>query len=147
MIKSKPKINLIIDALLMILLAVMAGLGFLIKCVLIPGFQRNEVYGSDVELCFMGFDRHQWGDVHLWVSVIFILLIIIHIILHWKMIKCIFCKMFLGKLARMIIVSVILLFMLLFSVGPFLVKPEIKKAKPHHFNHHNVENKRLHKYQ
>jgi hypothetical protein len=63
-IKSQSKLNLLIDAVLLLALALMAGLGFLIKWVLVPGFLRNEKYGSDVELEFFGLDRHEWGSVH-----------------------------------------------------------------------------------
>lgn len=35
-------------------------------------------------LSLFGFDRHQWGDIHLWISYGFIALIIIHLFLHWK---------------------------------------------------------------
>lgn len=53
-IKCQSKLNLIIDAVMFVALALMAGLGFLIKWVLVPGFKRNEIYGSNVELGFFG---------------------------------------------------------------------------------------------
>jgi hypothetical protein len=57
--KNKPKINLVIDVVMMILLAMIAGLGFLIKYILVAGFERNAIYGGDAELYFWGLDRHQ----------------------------------------------------------------------------------------
>jgi hypothetical protein len=59
--KTKPKLNLVIDAIMFIDLMAVAGLGFLMKYVLLPGYKINEVYGSGVELSFLGLDRHQWG--------------------------------------------------------------------------------------
>jgi hypothetical protein len=63
--KTKPKLNLVIDAIMFIDLMAVAGLGFLMKYVLLPGYKINEVYGSGVELSFLGLDRHQWGPIHL----------------------------------------------------------------------------------
>jgi hypothetical protein len=31
-----------------------------------------------------GMDRHQWGGLHFWIAAVFILLIIIHLYLHWR---------------------------------------------------------------
>jgi hypothetical protein len=44
-IMKRAKLNLIIDALLLLCLAAIAGIGFLIKYVLVPGHLRWEIYG------------------------------------------------------------------------------------------------------
>jgi hypothetical protein len=75
---NKSKINLAIDAVMLILLTMMAGLGFLIKYVLVPGFKRNTLYGSDVELYFWGLDRHQWGSIHLYLGFVFLFLVLLY---------------------------------------------------------------------
>lgn len=147
MIKYQAKINLIIDALLILLLALMAGLGFVIKYVLVPGYQRNEMYGIDVELFFWGLDRHQWGSVHLWVSVVFIVLILFHVLFHWKTIKCIFRQMISGKMLRRIIVGALIFFILLFGIGPLFLKPDIRKVEKHYLFQHHSKNKRSYQYQ
>ncbi|MHC4076764.1 MAG: DUF4405 domain-containing protein [Planctomycetota bacterium] len=61
---KRAKLNLIIDALLLLCLAGIAGIGFLIKYVLVPGYQRWEIYGRNVSLFLWGLDRHQWGTIH-----------------------------------------------------------------------------------
>jgi len=43
---KKSKLNLIIDALLSLCLAAIAGIGFLIKYILVPGYQRREIYAN-----------------------------------------------------------------------------------------------------
>ena len=88
--KDKSKLNLVIDAIMLVLLMAIAGLGFLIKYVLVPGYKRNALYQGDVELYFMGLTRHEWGSIHLWLSYVFLALMILHIFFHWKMITCIF---------------------------------------------------------
>ena len=49
------KLNLSIDIILLLLLMPMAGVGLMIKYVLLPGTERNERYGGDVDLEF-GFN-------------------------------------------------------------------------------------------
>ena len=49
---NQSKLNLSIDIIMLLLLMPLAGIGFLIKYVLIPGIQRNERYGAGVELEF-----------------------------------------------------------------------------------------------
>ena len=34
--------------------------------------------------------RHEWGGIHFYLAVVFVVLMIIHIILHWTWIKCYF---------------------------------------------------------
>ncbi|HDR88402.1 MAG TPA: DUF4405 domain-containing protein [Bacteroidetes bacterium] len=122
---NRAKLNLIIDALLLIQLMAMAGIGFLIKYILVPGEERNLLYGRDVELYFLELTRHDWGKIHLWASISFLVLILLHIILHWKMIGCIFRQMFASKKVRTAIACVLLAISIFLAVSPFLVRPEV----------------------
>ncbi len=56
--KIKPKLNLIIDVFMFLLMMAIGGIGFLIKFILIPGSARWIRYGENVELYFWGMDRH-----------------------------------------------------------------------------------------
>ena len=55
---NNGKLNLIIDIVMLINMMTIAGVGFLMKYILLPGFKRDKVYGSDVELYYLGFDIH-----------------------------------------------------------------------------------------
>lgn len=33
---------------------------------------------------FWGMSRHEWGDIHFWVSMLFLAAIAVHLGLHWK---------------------------------------------------------------
>ncbi len=123
--RNLSKINLMIDAIMLIVLMIIAGLGFLIKYVLLPGYKVNEVYGGNVELFFGGLDRHQWGAIHLYVSLFFLFLVLLHIILHWKMIICIFRNMFSGRKTRLVLALGVPLVSLFFIFGPLFIKPEV----------------------
>ena len=36
---------------------------------------------------FLGVHRHQWGDIHLWLSLAFTALVVVHIVLAWNWFK------------------------------------------------------------
>lgn len=122
--KDKAKLNLTIDIILFFLLMAMAGLGFLIKYTLLSGEKRNAIYGNNVNLELLGMDRHQWGTVHLIVSIVFVIFIVLHIIFHWKMIVAFFKILIPNQIIRMlfsIFISVVGLFLFVFG---FVVNPE-----------------------
>jgi len=135
--KNKPKINLVIDAIMLIVLMLMAGLGFLIKYVLLPGYQRNALYEGDVELYYMGLTRHDWGTIHLWLSLFFLFLMLVHIVLHWKMIVCIFRQMVSRKKTRRVIAVCLGCVALFFGLAPLFVKPEVADMPRNHIHVHD----------
>ncbi len=129
-LKDKSKLNLGIDVMLFLLMLLVAGIGLLIKYVLVPGAQRNELYGSDVELELFGLARHDWGRIHFIASLVFMALLILHILFHWKMVVCIFKRMVPNKPLRMV-ASWLLAFATIFFIAfPLLVKPEIVEREP-----------------
>ena len=131
---NQSKLNLGIDIIMLLLLMPLAGIGFLIKYVLIPGIQRNERYGAGVELEFWGLTRHQWGSIHLIISIVFLVLLLLHIILHWKMIVGIFKRMIPDKALRAISATLIAGAGFLMIAFPLFVKPEIVARESLHLN-------------
>lgn len=134
----KGKINFIIDALMFILLAAITGLGLLMKYVLIPGKDRIAVFGRSVDLYFLGWDRHEWGGLHLILGFLMLGLLVLHIVLHWKAIQCLFrCLINTVKLRKLIVLgfSLISLFLFLF---PFIVRIEIQDVKSGSHSHHHI---------
>lgn len=132
--KYKTKINLTIDAIMLLVLMTIAGLGFLIKYVLIPGYKRNVLYSGDVELYFMGLTRHEWGKIHLLTGFIFLFLLLLHIILHWNMIGHIFRQMFSGKAMRRILAVFFGAACLVLLLVPLLLKPEVTPLPGKHMH-------------
>lgn len=139
-IKNKSKINLVIDGVMLILLALIIGGGLMIKYVLLPGFKRNVLYGSDAELYFWGLDRHQWGSIHLYLGFVFLFLLFLHVILHWKMIVGIFSQMVKGQISRKIISVCIGGVALLFALAPLFLKPEVMPLERKYNHRQNTEN-------
>ena len=128
--KDKSKLNIVIDTIMLILMMAVAGLGFLIKFVLLPGFKTKAMYGQNIELTFLNLDRHQWGSIHLLISILLVALIIIHIILHWNMIVCIYKKIFPKRSMRVIFSTGIIFIGIFLAVLPFLIEPSQQLLEP-----------------
>jgi len=123
--KIKPKLNLVIDTLMFLALMSVAGLGFLMKFVLLPGYKINEIYGTNTELFFWGLDRHQWGAIHLYLALTMVFLLIFHLIFHWSSIVSIFKRMIPGKTMRWVIALFVGILSIFLVIVPILVKPEV----------------------
>ena len=138
--KIKAKVNLIIDVIMLVSMMAVAGIGLLMKYILLPGYKVNEVYGRNVELYFWGFDRHQWGAIHLYVALFLLFLLILHILFHWDMIVCILTRMVSGRNARLVVFIIIGLLSLILALAPFVLKPEVRQMERPHNHSREVEN-------
>ncbi|MBM3285331.1 MAG: DUF4405 domain-containing protein [Candidatus Aminicenantes bacterium] len=72
----------LVDTLLFICMVGIAFIGLLMGLVLPkgPGVQESAKY-------FLGLHRHQWGNIHFYLSLAFVVLVIIHLIVSWSWIK------------------------------------------------------------
>ena len=131
---NNSKLNLSIDIIMFVILMIIAGIGFMIKYVLVPGFKRNEIYGKDLELYFLGLDRHQWGTIHLILGFTLLFLLLFHIILHWKIIQSIYKKIISNKTVRISLAIGFIAVTAVFGIGPLLIKPEIDVREFHHYH-------------
>ncbi len=122
---EKSKLNLVIDALLLLCLAAIAGIGLLIKYVLVPGYQRWEIYGRNVSLFFWRLDRHQWGTIHFIIGLVFLALLVLHVVLHWQMVVGIYRKLIPNRFACWVIALILLVVTILLFAFPCFVKPEV----------------------
>lgn len=72
----------LVDTLLFLCILGIAFIGFLMGLVIPKGptAQESAKY-------FLGLHRHQWGNIHFYLSIAFVIFVIIHLILSWKWIK------------------------------------------------------------
>jgi hypothetical protein len=122
---KKSKVNLVIDALLLLCIAAIAGIGLLMRNVLIPGYKRWDIYGRNVELYFWGLDRHQWGTVHFVIALLFIALLVLHIVLHWSMILGIYRRLIPNIAARWITAIILLALTIALAFFSYTVHPDV----------------------
>jgi len=122
---KKTSLYLLVDVLMFVFLALMSGLGLMIKYVLVPGSKGWDIYGRNVDLSFLGMDRHGWGTVHLICAIFFIGLLVLHIILHWKCMVNYICRIVKTKsMANFLIImfAIVLLFLVIF---PFMIELKV----------------------
>jgi hypothetical protein len=74
---KKNTLKYLIDAALFVDMSSMAVLGFLLAFV-IP---RGRTHA--VSVYFLGLHRHQWADIHLFLSLFLVLLLFFHIWFNW----------------------------------------------------------------
>jgi hypothetical protein len=121
---GKSQLNFVIDALMFLVIMAMAGLGLLMKYVLVPGRERWVKYGRNVNLTLFDWDRHDWGDIHLYLGPFFLGLLGLHIILHWRQIVGLF-QGFVPPERRSLVLLAFVLLAVFLIYFPFLVSPEI----------------------
>jgi len=78
-----------------------------------------------------GFSRHEWGDIHFWISVIFLAVLAFHLILHWGWIVCMIRKQKNEySCARFMLGVVGLITIVMIAVVPFLSeKTRVKRSQ------------------
>jgi hypothetical protein len=125
---NRSKLNLIIDGLMFLAMAAIAGLGLLIKYVMPPGPDKIIKYGRNVTLLFLGMDRHGWGRIHLAIGFVFLGLLALHIILHWRMTVNMYRKLITGKAGRAVAAAVFVLISLFLLSFSLLVTPVVEEG-------------------
>ncbi len=123
---DKLKLNFIISALMFLCLMAMAGLGFLMKFVLLPGRKAMVQYGRPVELTYLGWDRHDWGDLHSYLAFALIVLLALHLILHWKKLLGLYERLIPSPRMRTRLAFGFLLICVLLAYFPFLITPRVE---------------------
>lgn len=125
---DKTKLNFFIDALMFLTMMALAGLGLLIKYVLIPGREAWAKYGRQMELTWLGLDRHAWGAVHLYLAFLLLALLLLHVILHGKMILGLFTRFISDPTLRKGSAPIFLVLSLILLAFPLLVTPEVNEV-------------------
>lgn len=123
--KGKAKINFIIDATLLFVFSAIVGVGFMLKYTLITGEQKIGQTGENYNQTILGFARHEWGDIHLYLGFIFLGLLLLHIVLHWNMIIGMFSKFFQNSILKNAAGTLFIVLCLILIILPFFMNPKI----------------------
>lgn len=81
---NRTLVNVIIDLVATLLFLGMIATGYLLRFPLPPG--------SNKTLTLWGLSRHQWGDIHFWISLGLLAVLMIHLALHWNWIVTVIGK-------------------------------------------------------
>lgn len=69
----------VVDAILYVCLGGMTLIGIMLWFVLPAG-----PVAAESAKYFLGLHRHQWGNIHAYLSMVFVLVMIVHLVLNWK---------------------------------------------------------------
>ena len=127
--KHKSKINFIIDTIMFIVMMAIGGIGLLMKFILVPGSERWEIYGSNVDLFLWGWDRHEWGSVHLILGYILLGLLVLHIVFHWNQIKSMYRNLIPKKSLRVFLTFLFVVVSILFFLFAFIIDIDVVNLK------------------
>ena len=84
-------INYWLNLLALVTMFALAGTGFLLHFVLPP---RSGGRSGGLEL--LGYDRHAWGTLHLYLAIAVLVLLVAHLVLHWSWVCCMTARIFGG---------------------------------------------------
>ena len=73
---KRVSLNFIVDVVAFAGFVMLTTTGVLMRYILPPGSGHYST--------IWGMDRHEWGGIHFWVSVLFFSILAFHLILHWR---------------------------------------------------------------
>lgn len=114
---NKNSWKYLIDTLLFICIFGLAFIGIIMAFFLAEGPTVN-----DQSKYFLGLHRHQWGDIHLILSLLFIALTVIHLMLAWNWVKAQSRRIFKNKAPLFIGLTVLVSFLTIFVFWAFMPK-------------------------
>ena len=98
---KKPTINFIVDCIGLVAFLGQVVTGYIIRYILPPGSggRGRALHGGQGEehiKTLLSLGRHDWGDIHFYLAITFVIFALLHIYLHWTWIKN-YCKMHFTK--------------------------------------------------
>ena len=118
---KKSNLITLIDISALISFIFVVSTGVLMRYVLPP---RS---GQSIEI--LGMSRHEWGDIHFYITFIFLVILSIHLLLHWKFFLHVFQKgIKSSETYRLVLGIVALIAVLALAVTPFIAPKEYSET-------------------
>ncbi len=114
---KKSNWRYVVGTLLFICIIGIAIIGILMGLVISKGPQASESVKY-----FLGFQLHQWGNIHFYFSIAFIVLVIINLILSWSWIKGKVHQLFHRGWATLLVLTIVAFLLVLFLFWAFYLK-------------------------
>ena len=111
---KKMTVNIVIDVLMLVATSLLSFSGFLLEGILPHCHGKGGVLKA-----FLGMGRHTWADIHLYSGIILVVLLVLHIVLHWSVIDGFFRKTIQNSTLRYLL-YLFLLIVLVLGVIPWL---------------------------
>jgi cytochrome c553 len=87
---SKAKANAVVDLMALVAFLALTTTGLVLRWPLPPGSGRLAVESGHPDrgvVLLWGLDRHQWGALHYWTAVVMAVILVVHLLLHYKWIS------------------------------------------------------------
>jgi len=81
-----------------------------------------------VDLYFLDLDRHEWGMIHLIMGYILLGLLVLHVILHWKLIQSLFKRLIHKKNWQVPVILAFLFITILLLIFPFFISIKVQET-------------------
>jgi hypothetical protein len=72
----RPSFNFLVDSVAFVGFLFLTTTGILLHYILPPGSGKTSAV--------WGLGRHDWGQIHFWIAVVFLATLVLHLVLHWK---------------------------------------------------------------
>ena len=119
---KRTHLNFIIDIIAFAGFVFLTTTGVLLHYLLPPG--------SGHFATLWGLDRHQWGTLHFWISVVFFSVLALHLVLHWRWLASLVAgRTPEGSGLRLGLGLVGVLTLIAFSIAPLIAPVEISSTK------------------
>ena len=117
--KNKMPLNIIIDFVMLIAMALVSISGVILEIVITSRnavrFQSVTPWGSHL----FGLGGHDWGNIHLWAGVVLLALLAIHILSHINMVSA-FVKKKCPNHILQVLLYILFLMLLIITIMPWL---------------------------
>jgi Domain of unknown function (DUF4405) len=93
---KRTAINALVDGIALVGFVLLASTGLVLSYQLPPGSGGREMLGAGrgasekLVVVLWGLTRHEWGEIHYWLSMAVMAVLAVHLVLHWKWIVCLF---------------------------------------------------------
>lgn len=138
---KKSKLNLVIDAIMLVVMMALIGIGLLNKYVLLNGQKKWAKFGENLDLTLFGLDRHEWNTIHFVFGAILFGLLVLHICFHWNMIVRIYKSLIKNKKARIVSAIALLTVSIVLLIFPLFINAKIKKPNLQEERHYSGRDK------
>lgn len=115
--KNRLQLNIIIDLAMFLAMVVTSISGIMIK--IIAPLRRHATEDWVRELAeglMLGVGRRWWAEIHLWGGIVLIALLVVHVVLHWKVVDGYFKKHIASKGLRTTLYVVLLVLLLIMTI-------------------------------
>jgi len=138
---KKSKLNLVIDAIMLVVMMALIGVGLLNKYVLLSGQEKWAKFGKNLDLTLFGLDRHEWNTIHFILGILLFALLLLHIWFHWNMVVHIYQNIIKNRKVRIVLAIALLAVSVVLIAFPLFINAEIENHDYQGERHYSGRNK------